>query len=69
MLCKCPSTLWLVVDKRFIADGDKRFGAVVVLLVDVGIGWYMGIHIGVADQEDLPFSLWDNLAPQVERES
>ena len=29
----------------------------------------MGVHIGVAEQEELPFSLWDNSAPQVERES
>ena len=29
----------------------------------------MGVHVGVAEQEELPFSLWDNLAPQVERES
>ena len=57
------------MDKRFHADGDKGFGAVVVLPVDVVIGRYVGVHIGVADQEELLFSLWDNSAPQVERES
>ena len=29
----------------------------------------MGVHIGVAEQEELPFSLWENSAPQVEQES
>ena len=29
----------------------------------------MSVYIGMAEQEELPFSLWDNLAPQVERES
>ena len=37
VLRECPSTLRLVVDKIFHADGDKGFGAVVVLPVDVGI--------------------------------
>ena len=69
MLCEFPLALRLVVYERFHADGDKGFGAVVVLPLDVGIGLYLGVHIGVAEQEELPFSLWDNLAPQVERES
>ena len=38
VLRECPSALRLVVEERFHADGDKGFGAVVVLPVDVGIG-------------------------------
>ena len=38
VLHKCPSALRLVVNERFHANGDKGFGAVVVLPVDVGIG-------------------------------
>ena len=28
----------------------------------------MSVHIGMDDQEELLFSLWNNAAPQVERE-
>ena len=38
VLRKCPSTLGLVVDERLHDDGDKLFGTVVVLPVDVGVG-------------------------------
>ena len=65
---KCPSTLGLVVDERLHANGDKWFGAVVVLPVDVGVGCNVSVYIGMAEQEELPFSLWNNSAPQVDRE-
>ena len=38
VLCECPSALRLVVDERFHGDGEKGFGAVVMLPVDVVIG-------------------------------
>ena len=40
---ECASTLWLVVDEGFHADGDEGSGVIVVWAVHVGVGGNFGV--------------------------
>ena len=45
---KCSSTLWLVVDKGFHADGDEGSGVVVVWAIHVVVGGNFGVCFRLA---------------------
>ena len=61
-----PSFDWIVVDQCFHADGDKGERRVIVRAVKVCVRRYFGVCVTLAKEEELPFCLGDDLAPEAE---
>ena len=64
-----PSFARLVVYEGFHADGDEGERRVIMRAIQVCVGGYFWIGVALAEEEELPFRLGDDLAPKVEGES
>ena len=68
MLRESSTFSGIFVDKGFHSDEDKWRRVVVVGAIHVGVGGDFRVKTGLLYEEELPFGLWDGLAPQMERE-
>ena len=64
-----PSFAWIVVDQGFHADRDKGERRLIMCAVQVCVGRHFWVGVALAEEEELPFCLRDDLAPEAEGES
>ena len=57
--------VWSVMDEGLHPDGDKRMLVVVVVAVDMCKGRNAWVRVRLAEEQELAFHLWKQLAPQV----
>ena len=69
MLGPGPSFSRIVVDQGFHANEDKGERIVIMCAEQVCVGRYFWIVVALAEEEELPFCLGGDLAPEVEVES
>ena len=55
-----------VMDQCLHAYGNKWMSVVVVLLVDMRVCGYVGVRLGLTEEEELSFELWEKLTPKVD---
>ena len=61
-----PSFAWLVVDQCFHADGDKGECRVIMRAIQVCVRGYFWVCVALEKEEELPFRLGGELAPEAE---
>ena len=55
----------LVMNQRLHVNGHKWRCVIVVLDIHICVVQYLVVAIGLPEEEELPFGLWDCLAPQL----
>jgi hypothetical protein len=53
------------MDQCLHANGNKWMSVVVVLFVDMRICGLIGVRLGLTEEKELSFGLWEKLKPKV----
>ena len=68
MLCPCATSFGFVVHKCLHANGDEGEGGIIMRAIQMRVGGDVWVCVALAEEEKLPFRLWNGLAPKAKEE-